>query len=210
MPVVAHEAKQYTRITVAPLTGALGAEVCGVGGNIDLADCRRRDVRRDPRGVPRAQGAVLPGSALHASSSTSPSAGAAGDLEVHPFIPNDATHPEVVDPRVDAGEAQRGRGVALRRHVPGAARRWARCCGAASSPRSAATRCWANMELAYEGLTDEVEVPDRGQGGGALDGEGVRPLDVDGGAGRRRSRSIPASTTRSCAPTPRPAGAAST
>ena len=30
MPVVATEAKQYTRIEVAPLTGALGAEVSGV------------------------------------------------------------------------------------------------------------------------------------------------------------------------------------
>ena len=30
MPVVAQEAKQYNRIRVAPLTGALGAEVSGV------------------------------------------------------------------------------------------------------------------------------------------------------------------------------------
>ena len=134
-----------------------------------------------------------------------------GDLEVHPFITNDATHPEVVILESTAATGPtRPRTWHSDVIVPGAARRWARCCGAASSPTSAATRSGPNMELAYEGLSDEVEGPDRGQGGRALDGEGVRPLDVGGGAGARRSRSTPASATRSCAPTPRPAGAAST
>ena len=91
MPVVAHEAKQYTRISVAPLTGALGAEVSGVQlrdfddeVKAELHDAwlehkvlffRDQELTRDEH--------VAYGRRW-------------GSLEQHPFTPNEADHPEIV------------------------------------------------------------------------------------------------------------------
>ena len=65
----------YRTIAVAPIAGALGAEITGV----DLAtDLRRRDGGRDPAGVARASRRVLPrpGARARRSSSRSPAASA--------------------------------------------------------------------------------------------------------------------------------------
>ena len=56
MPVVAQEAKQYNRIRVAPLTGALGAEVSGVQLR-DLDDETKAELHDALAGT---QGALLP------------------------------------------------------------------------------------------------------------------------------------------------------
>ena len=151
MPVVAHEAKQYTRISVAPLTGALGAEVSGIQlrdlddeVQAELHDAwlehkvlffRDQELTRDDH--------VAYGRRW-------------GSLEQHPFTPNEAEHPEIV-----VLESTPERFYAAEQWhsdvTGGRARRSARSCGRSSCRRSAATPCWSNMELAYEQLPDPIK-----------------------------------------------------
>ena len=142
MPVVAHEAKLYTRISVAPLTGALGAEVSGIQlrdlddeVQAELHDAwlehkvlffRDQELTRDDH--------VEYGRRW-------------GSLEQHPFTPNEAEHPEIVvlestPERFYAAEQWHSLGSILRAIVV---------------PPVGGDTCWSNMELAYEQLPDPIK-----------------------------------------------------
>jgi taurine dioxygenase len=151
MPVVAQEAKQYTHIAVAPLTGALGAEVSGVQlRDIDdevkaeLHDAwlehkvlffRDQELTRDEH--------VAYGRRW-------------GSLEQHPFTKNESEHPEIVvlestPERFYAAEAWHSDVT------------WRECPSLGSIlrgvvvPSVGGDTCWSNMELAYEQLPDKIK-----------------------------------------------------
>jgi taurine dioxygenase len=151
MPVVAHEAKQYTRISVAPLTGALGAEVSGVQlrdfddeVKAELHDAwlehkvlffRDQELTRDEH--------VAYGRRW-------------GSLEQHPFTPNEADHPEIVV--LESTPEKFYAAEAWHSDVT-----WRACPSLGSILRAIVVppvggdTCWANMELAYEQLPDAVK-----------------------------------------------------
>jgi taurine dioxygenase len=149
--------RPFTRITVTPLTGALGAEV----GGVDLAAV-------DDETFAEVHRAFLAHKVLffreqpitieeHIAFGRR-----FGDLEVHPFITNDATHPEVVilestPEKPNAAEswhsdvsfrAEPSLGSLLRGCIV---------------PEVGGDTVWANMELAYDGLTDEVKAQIEGK-----------------------------------------------
>ncbi len=151
MPVVAQEAKRYNRIKVAPLTGALGAEVEGVQLR-DLDDetfdelhdawlehkvlfFRDQELTRDEH--------VAYG-------------GRWGSLEQHPFTPNEAEHPQIVV--LDSTPEQFYAAEHWHSDVT-----WRACPSLGSIlrgiviPPVGGDTCWANMELAYEQLPDPVK-----------------------------------------------------
>ncbi len=151
MPVVAHEAKQYQRISVAPLTGALGAEVSGVQLR-DLDDevvselhdvwlehkvlfFRDQELTRDEH--------VAYGRRW-------------GSLEQHPFTPNEAEHPEIV-----VLESTPERFYAAEQWHSDVT--WRACPSLGSILRAIVVppvggdTCWSNMELAYEQLPDPIK-----------------------------------------------------
>jgi taurine dioxygenase len=151
MPVVAQEAKQYNRIRVAPLTGALGAEVSGVQLR-DLDDetfaelhdawlehkvvfFRDQELTRDEH--------VAYGSRW-------------GSLEQHPFTPNEADHPQIV-----VLESTPERFIAAEEWHSDVT--WRECPSLGSIlrgvviPPVGGDTCWANMELAYDQLPDRVK-----------------------------------------------------
>ena len=157
----------YRRITIEPLTGALGAEVRGPEGRVDGGLGDRLDGRLDLASVDDETFAEIHRAFLdhkvlffrnqpvtieeHIAFGRR-----FGDLEVHPFITNDATHPEVVilestPDKPNAAEAwhsdvsfraQPSLGSLLRGRIV---------------PDVGGDTVWANMELAYEGLKDDVK-----------------------------------------------------
>ena len=151
MPVVAHEAKLYTRISVAPLTGALGAEVSGIQlrdlddeVQAELHDAwlehkvlffRDQELTRDDH--------VEYGRRW-------------GSLEQHPFTPNEAEHPEIV-----VLESTPERFYAAEQWHSDVT--WRACPSLGSILRAIVVppvggdTCWSNMELAYEQLPDPIK-----------------------------------------------------
>jgi taurine dioxygenase len=141
----------YQRIVVAPLTGALGAEVSGV----DLADVDDEVFAELHRAFLRHK--VLFFRDQHISTDQHIAFGRRwGELEVHPFVPNDAQHPEVI---ILESTAEK----------PNAAEAWHtdvtfRACPPLGSilrgrviPPVGGDTVWADMQLAYERLPDEVK-----------------------------------------------------
>jgi taurine dioxygenase len=151
MPVVAHEAKQYTRISVSPLTGALGAQVSGIQLR-DLDDevmaelhdawlehkvlfFRDQELTRDEH--------VAYGRRW-------------GSLEQHPFTPNEAEHPEIV-----VLESTPERFYAAEQWHSDVT--WRACPSLGSILRAIVVppvggdTCWSNMELAYEQLPEPIK-----------------------------------------------------
>ena len=204
MPVVAQEAKQYNRIKVAPLTGALGAEVVGVQLR-DLDDetfaelhdawlehkvlfFRDQELTRDEH--------VAYGRRW-------------GSLEQHPFTPNEAEHPEIV-----VLDSTPERFIAAEHWHSDVT--WRECPSLGSIlrgvviPPVGGDTCWANMELAYEQLPDQVKEQIEGKFAVHSFVEGLRSQVERGGARAEAPASSPISSIRSCARIPRPAGDRST
>jgi taurine dioxygenase len=151
VPVVAQEAKEYTRIKVAPLTGALGAEVSGVQLSelddetvAELHDAwlehkvlffRDQELTRDEH--------VAYGRRW-------------GSLEQHPFVKNESEHPEIV-----VLESTPERFIAAEQWHTDVT--WRECPSLGSIlrgvviPPVGGDTCWANMELAYDQLSDRVK-----------------------------------------------------
>jgi taurine dioxygenase len=141
----------YQHLVVEPLTGALGAEV----GGVDLADVDDDVFAELHRAFLRHK--VLFFRDQHISIDEHIAFGRRwGELEVHPFVRNDAGHPEVIILESTADK-------------PNAAESWHtdvtfRGCPPLGSilrgrviPRVGGDTVWANMELAYEKLPDEVK-----------------------------------------------------
>ena len=135
MPVVATKAKQYARIEVAPLTGALGAEVSGV---------QLRDI--DDETMTELHDAFLEHNVLffrdqQLTRTEHVAYGRRwGSLEQHPFSHERGRASRDRRARLDSREvlSRRRPGTPTSRGVP--ARRSARSCAASSSRRSVATR----------------------------------------------------------------------
>jgi len=151
MPVVAQQVKDYARINVAPLTGALGAEVSGV---------QLRDL--DDETVDELHDAWLEHKVLFfRDQELTPDEHIAygrrwGSLEEHPFIANDTPHPEIV-----VLESTPERFVAAEQWHSDVT--WRECPSLGSIlrgvviPPVGGDTCWANMELAYDQLPDRVK-----------------------------------------------------
>jgi taurine dioxygenase len=152
MAVLEATGRLYERIRVAPLTGAIGAEV----GGIDLADV-------DDDTFSELHDAFLGYKVLffrdqgHVTTAQHVAFGRRwGELEIHPFIANDGEHPEIIVLESTADK-------------PNAAEAWHtdvtfRACPPLGSvlrgriiPEVGGDTVWANMELAYEGLPDTVK-----------------------------------------------------
>ena len=150
MPVVATKAKPYNRIRVAPLTGALGAEVSGV---------QLRDL--DDETMAELHDAWLEHKVLFFRDQQLTRAehvayGRGGSLEQHPFVQRGRASRDR-RARLDSREVLRGGGLALRRHVACTARHSGRSSRGVVIPPVGGDTCWANMELAYEQLPDRVK-----------------------------------------------------
>jgi taurine dioxygenase len=150
MRVEATSVGQYNRIRVEPLTGAIGAEVAEVDLRLvdeeilaELKDAwlahkvlffRDQDLTHDQH--------VAYGRAL-------------GELEIHPFIADATGHPEIIvlestPEKFNAAEAWHS-DVTFRECPPLGSVLVGR-----TIPPWGGDTCWANMELAYERLPDEV------------------------------------------------------
>jgi taurine dioxygenase len=151
MRIEATSVRDFDRIRVEPVTGAIGAEVT----NVDLRDIddqvlaelgqawldhkvlffRDQDLTRDQH---VAYGRLF------------------GELEVHPFTRNAPEHPEIIvlestADRFEAAEAWHS-DVTFRECPPLGSILYGRIV-----PRWGGDTCWADMELAYDLLADEVK-----------------------------------------------------
>ena len=147
----------YNRIRVEPLTGAIGAEV----GGVDL-----REVDDETRAELHAawmDHKVLFFRHQDLSHAQHVAYGRRfGDLEIHPFIPDATGHPEIIvlestPGRFSAAEAWHT-DVTFRECPPLGSVLVGRII-----PPYGGDTCWANMELAYERLPDEVKEAIEGQ-----------------------------------------------
>ena len=151
MRVEAVVVEDYTHLDVQPLTGAIGAEVHNVDLR-DLSDSILDEIRhawlahkvlffRD-QDLTQAQH-VAYGRAL-------------GELEVHPFTPNDKTYPEIIILQSSPEKFQAAQvwhsDVTFRQCPPLGSVLYGRVI-----PRWGGDTCFANMELAYELLSDELK-----------------------------------------------------
>src|SRR5262245_18422691 len=151
MPVVAAKVKEYARIKVAPLTGALGAEVSGV---------QLREL--DDETFDEVHDAFLEHKVLffrdqQLTRDEHVAYGRRwGPLEQHPFTPNEAEHPEIVV--LDSTPEKFYAAEAWHSDVT-----WRECPSLGSIlrgvviPPVGGDTCWANMELAYEQLPDAIK-----------------------------------------------------
>jgi taurine dioxygenase len=141
----------YQRIRVEPVTGSIGAEISGV----DL-----RDV--DDETLAELQQAWLDHKVLFFRDQELTQAEHVaygrrfGDLEIHPFVENVADHPEIIvlestAERFSAAEAWHS-DVTFRECPPLGSILYGRII-----PPYGGDTCWANMELAYELLPDDVK-----------------------------------------------------
>ncbi len=144
-------AKEYNRITVAPLTGSIGAEIRGV----DLRDA-------DDEVIAEIQDAWLQHKVLFFRNQNLTQAQHVaygrrlGQLEIHPFVRSVEAHPEIIvlestPEKFSAAEFWHS-DVTFRPDPPLGSVLFGRCI-----PEHGGDTLWANMELAYEGLTDEIK-----------------------------------------------------
>lgn len=151
MRIDAKPVKDYERIRVEPLTGTIGAEV----SNVDLREL-------DDELIAELSDAWLAHKVLFFRDQELDHAQhvaygrAFGELEVHPFIPHVEGHPEIIVLESTAEKFQ-------------AAEFWHsdvtfRACPPLGSvlmgrviPAYGGDTCWADMELAYETLPDDVK-----------------------------------------------------
>ncbi len=151
MRIDATTVKDYNRIRVEPLTGTIGAEVT----NVDLRDF-------DDEVIAELRDAWLAHKVLFfrdqdLTHSQHVAYGAAlGELEIHPFARRVETHPEILvlestPDRFEAAEAWHS-DVTFRERPPLGSILLGR-----TLPPWGGDTCWANMELAYRHLPDEVK-----------------------------------------------------
>ena len=151
MPVVAHQAKQYTRISVAPLTGALGAEVSGVQLR-DFDD----EVKAELHDAWLEHKVLFFRDQVLTRDEHVEYGRRWGSLEQHPFTPNEADHPEIV-----VLESTPERFYAAEQWHSDVT--WRACPSLGSILRAIVVppvggdTCWSNMELAYEQLPDPIK-----------------------------------------------------
>ena len=142
---------QYNRIRVEPVTGTIGAEI----SNVDL-----RDV--DDETLAELQQAWLDHKVLFFRDQALTHAQHVaygrrfGELEVHPFVDNVAEHPEIIvlestPDRFQAAETWHS-DVTFRECPPLGSILYGRVI-----PAYGGDTCWANMELAYELLDDDLK-----------------------------------------------------
>jgi len=157
MQVMSTSVKDYDRIQVEPVTGSIGAEVAGV----DLRDI-------DDELIAELHDAWMAHKVLFFRDQDLTQAqhiayGAAfGELEVHPFTSNVGEHPEIIvlesTPDNFAAAEVWHSDVTFREAPPTGSVLYGRII-----PPWGGDTCWANMELAYEMLEDDVkaEIEDR-------------------------------------------------
>jgi taurine dioxygenase len=141
----------YNRIRVEPLTGSIGAEI----GNVDLRDF-------DDETIAEIQDAWIAHKVLFFRDQDLTQeqhiayGRALGELEVHPFIDNLLEHPEVIvlestAEKFEAAEAWHS-DVTFRECPPLGSVLLGRVI-----PPWGGDTCWANMELAFETLPDDLK-----------------------------------------------------
>ena len=151
MRVDAVALQDYNRIHVEPLTGAIGAEV----SNVDLRDF-------DDEIIAEIQDAWLQHKVLFFRDQDLDHAQhvaygrALGELEIHPFVRNVADHPEIIvlesTPEDFSAAEYWHSDVTFRACPPLGSVLYGR-----TIPDYGGDTCWANMELAYELLPDDVK-----------------------------------------------------
>ena len=151
MRVDAVEVADYDRIRVTPVTGSIGAEV----GGVDL-----REIDEDL--IAELHHAWMAHKVLFFRDQNLTQAQhvaygrAFGELEVHPFAPSAEGHPEILvlhstPDRFEAAEAWHS-DVTFRECPPLGSVLYGRML-----PPYGGDTCWANMELAYEMLADDLK-----------------------------------------------------
>jgi taurine dioxygenase len=151
MRVEATQVAEYNRIRVEPITGAIGAEV----SNVDLADF-------DEEVIAEIQHAWLQHKVLFFRDQDLTQAQhvaygrALGELEIHPFTRNEDTHPEIIilnstPEKFQAAEVWHS-DVTFRESPPLGSVLFGRVI-----PPWGGDTCFANMELAYDMLADDVK-----------------------------------------------------
>jgi len=157
MRVTATTVGDYDRIRVEPVTGSIGAEISGV------------DLRQfDDEVITELQRAWMDHKVLffrdqdltpeqHIAYSQS-----FGDLEVHPFTDNRADHPEILILESTPENFQSAQvwhsDVTFRESPPAGSILLGR-----QIPPYGGDTCWANMELAYELLDDDIKAQIEGR-----------------------------------------------
>ncbi len=151
MRVEAQVVGEYDRIRVAPIAGAIGAEIGGVDLR-ELDDDLIAEIRRawlDHK--------VLFFRDQELTQEQHVAYGRAfGELEVHPFTENDHGHPEIIvlesTPERFVAAEYWHTDVTFRECPPLGSILYGRVL-----PPFGGDTCWANMELAYETLPDELK-----------------------------------------------------
>jgi len=151
MRVEATRVEDYNRIRVEPLTGAVGAEI----SNVDL-----REVDDDT--LAELKHAWLAHKVLFFRDQDLTRAqhvaygGHFGKLEIHPFTENDESHPEIIVLKSSPDKFQAAEvwhsDVTFRKCPPLGSVLYGR-----EIPQWGGDTCFANMELAYELLSDELK-----------------------------------------------------
>lgn len=151
MRINAVQPKDYDRIRVEPLTGSIGAEIA----NVDLRDL-------DDQLIAELHDAWMSHKVLffrdqELTQEQHVAYGRAfGELEIHPFSPNVASHPEILvlestEENFSAAETWHS-DVTFRERPPLGSILMGRIV-----PPFSGDTCWANMDLVYERLSDEVK-----------------------------------------------------
>ena len=151
MAIEAVSTGEYNRIRVEPMTGSIGAEV----GNVDLRDF-------DDEVLTEIQDAWMAHKVLFFRDQDLTQAQhvaygrALGELEIHPFISNVEAHPEIIVLESTPEDFQAAEiwhsDVTFRERPPLGSVLYGRII-----PPYGGDTCWANMELAYELLPDDVK-----------------------------------------------------
>lgn len=157
MRVQAAAVNDYNRIKVLPLTGSIGAEVLG----IDLRDF-------DDEIIAEVHDAWMAHKVLFFREQELTKAQhidygkAFGQLEVHPFSPQDSDYPEILvlqsTPEKFQAAEQWHSDVTFRECPPTGS-----ILAGRHLPPWGGDTCWANMEMAYEQLSDKIKSEIEGQ-----------------------------------------------
>lgn len=151
MRVTSTTVADFNRIKVEPITGSIGAEI----SEVDLRDF-------DDEIISEIKQAWLDHKVLFfrdqdlTQSQHVAYGRALGELEVHPFITNVPEHPEIIvlesTPENFSAAEQWHSDVTFRENPPLGSALFGRII-----PAYGGDTCWANMELAYELLSDDVK-----------------------------------------------------